>query len=728
MALVGSISGSNSLIGVSGSVIFANRPDSLFPASLPGADVSFFVSGSRESKGGSSRTVAVFGGDTVVSGNLTVGTGSVTITSNEIQFQGGAAKIVSGSSGLTFFDSGNTSGVTLSTLVAGGGGGSSFFSSPLNGKLNSTGSLSLAGALGASHTTANVGSDVFFFVSGSTADGSNNALFGGQLISSGTLKVKNSSGTVVASISNGGVISGSSDLQAGGTLTVAGATTLNGNVTLGDATSDVITVTGQVSGSLFDINGGTIDGTAIGASNPSTGVFTTLSATGNTTLGDAATDTTTVAGSLAVNGTAASSTNKITSTQTAFNLLNDTVTTLNIGGDATTVSLGAGSGTTTVNNNLTVTGDLTVNGTTTTIDTTNLLVEDPIILMASGTAGPNRNGGIAIFSGSADTTAAGARTELVFGRVAADTWGAGKINTSNGTLTDLTGMSLLPVRASKFELGGTTAFVTSSNGTTLTAQGSIVEIKTTTGAGVIDFNLGGTSFINFTSANGAVGGAAKFGAVSGKNLVLSGTKIEMNAGALGFTLLRDDVSIAVMSGTTGTGGGFRVAAQEGSVLRELTLSGSLVTIGANSGTTTIKGGTLVGDQTTQNLFNTVATTLNIGGFASTLLNMGHSSGATHISGSVTIPGTLAAIGNVTLGDNAASDTITFTGQAASSLIPNLNNAYDLGSASLRWRNMFTGDLHLKNERGDWTIIEEEDYLTITNNKNGKRYKFMMEEI
>jgi hypothetical protein len=42
--------------------------------------------------------------------------------------------------------------------------------------------------------------------------------------------------------------------------------------------------------------------------------------------------------------------------------------------------------------------------------------------------------------------------------------------------------------------------------------------------------------------------------------------------------------------------------------------------------------------------------------------------------------------------------------------------------------MYTGDLHLRNERGDWTIIEESDFLTITNNKNGKRYKFVLEEI
>jgi len=43
-----------------------------------------------------------------------------------------------------------------------------------------------------------------------------------------------------------------------------------------------------------DINGGTIDGTVVGGTTPAAGTFTTVTATGNVTLGDAATDTVTV--------------------------------------------------------------------------------------------------------------------------------------------------------------------------------------------------------------------------------------------------------------------------------------------------------------------------------------------------------------------------------------------------------------------------------------------------
>ena len=87
---------------------------------------------------------------------------------------------------------------------------------------------------------------------------------------------------------------------------------------------------------------------------------------------------------------------------------------------------------------------------------------------------------------------------------------------------------------------------------------------------------------------------------------------------------------------------------------------------------------------------------------------------------------LSVTGNTTLGD-AAADTITFTGSAASDLVPDTDNTYDLGDPSFRWANIYTGDLHLKNDRGDYTLIEEEDALTIRNNKTGKVYNIVMTE-
>ena len=69
--------------------------------------------------------------------------------------------------------------------------------------------------------------------------------------------------------------------------------------------------------------------------------------------------------------------------------------------------------------------------------------------------------------------------------------------------------------------------------------------------------------------------------------------------------------------------------------------------------------------------------------------------------------------------------------------PVANNTYDLGSSSLRWRNVYTNDLNLSNEGGandvdgtwgSWTIQEGEDDLFLLNRRNGKKYKFNLTEV
>lgn len=62
------------------------------------------------------------------------------------------------------------------------------------------------------------------------------------------------------------------------------------------------------------------------------------------------------------------------------------------------------------------------------------------------------------------------------------------------------------------------------------------------------------------------------------------------------------------------------------------------------------------------------------------------------------------------------------------LLPDADNTRDLGSPSARWANVYTGDLHLANDRGDWTVIEETEYLSLRNNKTGKVFRLVMEEV
>ena len=77
--------------------------------------------------------------------------------------------------------------------------------------------------------------------------------------------------------------------------------------------------------------------------------------------------------------------------------------------------------------------------------------------------------------------------------------------------------------------------------------------------------------------------------------------------------------------------------------------------------------------------------------------------------------------------------------SAGHLVPTTDDSYDLGTSSLQWRNVYTGDLHLSNmtketgnavdgTKGDWTIQEGADDLFLINNNSGKKYKFNLTEI
>jgi hypothetical protein len=81
----------------------------------------------------------------------------------------------------------------------------------------------------------------------------------------------------------------------------------------------------------------------------------------------------------AVFGTSPAITTSLTTPSTTFALVNTTATTVNFAGAATTLSIGAATGTTTVNNNLTITGNLTVSGTTTTVDSTTVNIQNAFV-------------------------------------------------------------------------------------------------------------------------------------------------------------------------------------------------------------------------------------------------------------------------------------------------------------------------------------------------------------
>ena len=71
------------------------------------------------------------------------------------------------------------------------------------------------------------------------------------------------------------------------------------------------------------------------------------------------------------------------------------------------------------------------------------------------------------------------------------------------------------------------------------------------------------------------------------------------------------------------------------------------------------------------------------------------------------------------------------------VLPGVNDTYDLGSSSKKWRNIYTTDLQLSNEGktndvdgtwGNYTIQEGESDLFLINNRSGKKYKFNLTEV
>ena len=150
----------------------------------------------------------------------------------------------------------------------------------------------------------------------------------------------------------------------------------------------------------------------------------------------------------------------------------------------------------------------------------------------------------------------------------------------------------------------------------------------------------------------------------------------------------------------------------------------------NNSTTLTNGGnaTITGSVTVSTSTGCVAQITGLGGGSAQIKT---TSGALGISGYNEIDF------NINTTQYAYLNTSGFN--ISGSVVPAIDNTYNLGSSGLGWANIYTNDLHLSNENkpegndidgttGNWTIQEGEENLYIINNKNGKRYKIKLEEI
>jgi hypothetical protein len=352
------------------------------------------------------------------------------------------------------------------------------------------------------------------------------------------------------------------NLNVSGTLTVAGATTLNGNLAVGDAAADTInfkssgwTLTNNVSvigtwadiGTITtaDINGGTIDGTTIGGGTAAAGTFTTATATtGNITTVNATTVDSTnleVTNLKAKDGTAAGSIADSTGVVT----LNSVVaTTADINGgtiDATTI----GGSSPAVGNFTTVSAASAVFTTatittvnTTTLDLTNLEVTN--IKAKDGTASMTID----------DAT----------GKVNATTVSAASMNAGVAAVTSLT---------------ATGASVASANvGTAVITNGTVTAL-TATGASIASMNAGVALLTTATVTNLTATGASIASMNAGVALLTTATVTNLTSTSA--SIASANVGTAVVTGLTVTGASIAsINAGTATISGNLTLSAGTI--------------------------------------------------------------------------------------------------------------------------------------------------------
>ena len=381
-------------------------------------------------------------------GDLTVSTSTFNLanaTATTINFGGaGTAFNLGGSAGsLTTFTLGNAANTGNIFKVRSTAAGTVYYTTDVtSGSVEAWQTVSGTVKIGSSGTVQ----------LGTSSLATTTALVGGA-IDGNTLKIAGTAAGTTAAITT--------DVTSG---TISIFTGVTGNVNIGGAAS-TINLGATTGNTILEVRGSSSSGTATIRTNTgvtTANVFNTVATTGNlfgagTTVSiGAGTGTTTINNDATVTLDLAVNGGDITSTATTFNLLNSTVTNGNLFGAGTTISIGAATGTTTINNaNTVVTGDLAVNGgdLTTTAATFNLV---------NGTATTVN------FAGASTTTAIGSTasgtTTIGFDlSVNGDVQVKGGDITTNQTTFNLINTSATTVN---FAGAGTTVSIASGSGTT----------------------------------------------------------------------------------------------------------------------------------------------------------------------------------------------------------------------------------------------------------------------
>ena len=541
-------------------------------------------------------------------------------------------------------------------------------------------------------------------------------------------------------------------------LTVTGNTVVNGNVDLGNATGDTITATGRfdsdivpstdnardlgASGLEFkdlyldgtanidslvadtaDINGGSIDGATIGAASPSSIVATTITANSNVTI----------TGSLDANGGA--SIDNIQIGVTGDNEI-DTAS-----GNLTIDSAG---GTVTVDDNLTVSGDLTVNGTTTTINSTTVAIDDKNFQVATGAADDAAadGAGLTVDSGDGDKTWNFEAT--------GDNWGASEnINLASGKVLKVNNTQILSATALSSAVVVDLASVNIDGGTDIGAD--IVDADEM----LIDDGGGGTNRrSDMSRVKKYIWSSASSDLTASDSGVVTLANSGVSAGTVGSataipiitvdskgritntsTTAVDSTTIAVLDtsvAVTDTGSNGKITGKADNTTVYEATAGAFAVTGNITVSGTVDGRDVATDGSKLDGIESAATADQTASEILTLIK------TVDGAGSGLDADTLDGISSASFLRSDTSDTFTGTLTMAGSIIPSANGTQNLGSSGTRWANVYSSDIDLNNEWkggntidnswGSYLIEEGEHDLFLKNRRNGKSYRFMLEEV
>ena len=544
---------------------------------------------------------------------------------------------------------------------------------------------------------------------------------------------------------NGGtqkeILDSSQNLKNLNTVTAAGLASLDGGIDVNDSAFTVSSAGAVVGQSLNNSSGGITNAGSIAG-------VTSMSGSGTSHAGSYTTIGAVTGGSL-TDGTATISSGAASG-----------LTTIGSSGAATLDSGGAGSS---FGGALTVQGNLTVKGTTTQVDTTNLNVEDKNILINAGGAAASAGGaGIDVeedgsVSGymkvSSDRGAwemkapdnAGVLTMDINATKTITVAGALNIEADSNIDQDLTtDASVIFAGLNNSSAGitdaGSIAGATSIDGIgdltmgTITMTGFSVDAdgdtsaKSLTSTSTLDVtglsSLDGGIDVNDSVFTVSTAGAVTAASFTDNTATLSVgalsalASLTFGAESTTMTSVKDEDSMASDSATA-------LATQQSiKAYVDSQVGASFLSGSGDSGTFLI-------DLDSQ-VLNVFGTTNEVDTVASgRQVKIGLPSDVT-IGNDLTVTNDLAVNGSSTLG-NASNDDLIVHASLASSLLLKTDSTYNIGSsteklAAIYADNVYTGDFHMKNERGDWTLFEESDHIRIRNNTTGQEFKLDMSPI